>query len=401
MGGFKVEVDDTDSAILCDGCILTPLGVLLMEKLGRLPDLHKDTIMDKSKTDYVAKAFAIAQGAWFLAHIAARGAIGIPITLLQVNTATHVACSMALYGIWWRRKPKDVNEPQPIKIDICLATYLSLDPRFQHQWTQQDDANKAMVNCKGHWRDYVPTPRIKLDVQLHEPKSEWERLTDSHKSRSIDKAYRHDGKFMLIPGELMLIPGEMTNGFRWNDREPIHLSNQIIQKMEIVNRVNKQGFPDRKSEFDEAAKSLAIHYIPSQRRNQNLYLTHEISNTPDQLLQRSRNQFLFFSLLAAFYGCINMTLWTTHFPSDFEQMLWRIGVCVIAVGGFVLWGLLETSVWISKRWKCVIGFAMGTFGMMMAVFRLYLVVESFLSIRSLPPEAYMNVYWIDWFPHIG
>src|SRR5215469_4409679 len=116
MGGFQVDVDDNYSSLLCEGRILTPLGVLLMEKLNRLPNMVTDSINDKSKSDNVAKTLAVTQGLWYLVQISARLRAGLPTTLLETNTSVHVIFAVALYGLLWR-KPKNVNEPQPIKIN--------------------------------------------------------------------------------------------------------------------------------------------------------------------------------------------------------------------------------------------------------------------------------------------
>ena len=114
MGGFKVKVDEPYSWILCNGCTLTPWGALLLDELGLLPALDKSTIMDKSKMDNVAKVLFILQGLWFLVEISSCWAGKMTVTLLELTTAAHTICAIALYAFWWRRKPKDVNEAQPI-----------------------------------------------------------------------------------------------------------------------------------------------------------------------------------------------------------------------------------------------------------------------------------------------
>ena len=55
MGGFNVEVNNPRySNLFANGCTLTPLGVLLMANQELLPRVDVETIMDKSKADYVA-----------------------------------------------------------------------------------------------------------------------------------------------------------------------------------------------------------------------------------------------------------------------------------------------------------------------------------------------------------
>jgi hypothetical protein len=77
----------------------------------------------------------------------------------------------------------------------------------------------------------------------------------------------------------------------------------------------------------------------------NLYLTHEVSNTPDPKLLRHRSQksFKYVLFLVILYSGVHAGSWKTQFPTIIEQMWWRIAIFVIAGGGLVLW-LFQISV---------------------------------------------------------
>lgn len=96
----------------------------------------------------------------------------------------------------------------------------------------------------------------------------------------------------------------------------------------------------------------------------------------------------------------------SYFPSDFEATLWHIGsLCIVEGGGVGLWVLIEASVRLdgeeTGRWERILAWTFGAVGPLIAVSRLYLVVESFISVRSLPSGAYVTIEWVDLIPHIG
>lgn len=143
-----------------------------------------------------------------------------------------------------------------------------------------------------------------------------------------------------------------------------------------------------------------------------------------------------FILLA--YGACHAAAWNTHFPSPVECLLWRISSVVIAVipayclllrssknDDHVLFKIL--SLWLVPAYDVLDNYkgeitipCVGTFyrsrlfhtifwifigppptliGLAVLVGRLYLFVESFLSLRSLPYGSFDSTPWEDYFPH--
>jgi hypothetical protein len=61
-----------------------------------------------------------------------------------------------------------------------------------------------------------------------------------------------------------------------------------------------------------------------------------------------------------------------------------------------LWVLIEVSVrFNSERWKKMLAWIFEAVGLLIAVSQVYLVAESFISIRRLPPGANVTVEWVD------
>lgn len=97
--------------------------------------------------------------------------------------------------------------------------------------------------------------------------------------------------------------------------------------------------------------------------------------------------------LGLIYGGLHAVAWDAHFPSYVERILWRVAVVVIiASTPFYFVAFSETL----DAWLLAIGW-----GLLCFLPRLYLVVEAFISVRSLPVGAYETVDWVEFLPHIG
>lgn len=122
----------------------------------------------------------------------------------------------------------------------------------------------------------------------------------------------------------------------------------------------------------------------------------------------------FFIPLTAAYGGIHLTAWNFEFPSRIESIIWRIA-CFIIIGSS--FALLAPPSWNNIPWPYVYGsgraykFATSSHEIVGNVFfwllllcyaaaRLYLVVESFISLRHVPIGVYAAVPWVQNIPHV-
>ena len=133
------------------------------------------------------------------------------------------------------------------------------------------------------------------------------------------------------------------------------------------------------------------------------------------------------ALATALYGGLHLLLWRAYFPSTTERWLWRGSALIIAASGltavpFVLadtWGIDvdERTAGLAKRWLqpivpkasrellskssdisyyAVIGGVLVIYG----AARIFLVLEAFISLRSLRIEVYQTPDWTQWIPHL-
>jgi len=250
-----------------------------------------------------------------------------------------------------------------------------------------------------------------------------------------------EARMRKVDGVVMVYPGQSLDGIHWylDGRTPIHLSAADAAKLVLKTRAKR------------AHESMARLSGSLDNDWQGKGLTHEASNTwiPGGWEKLSWETSILFAVLSFIYGSIHGSSWNAHFPSMVEQMLWRAAVCSVAGGGFVISALMVMFVvlgaltvspledwksWITDGIKGGWGFLkIEEFGifflpalilMILAMIflllstiivgvtliaitvaylfsRAFLVVESFISIRSLPAGAYNTPSWVGYWPHIG
>lgn len=108
------------------------------------------------------------------------------------------------------------------------------------------------------------------------------------------------------------------------------------------------------------------------------------------------------------YGGIHMSVWTHDFPTEEERWMWRgSSIVVAAFGWFVAVVVILFSMWdeFQPVWRggiVVLGivsiFVCGL--LLCAASRIFIVVESFISLRTVPVGVYVAIPWANYIPHI-
>ena len=135
----------------------------------------------------------------------------------------------------------------------------------------------------------------------------------------------------------------------------------------------------------------------------------------------------FFIPLTAAYGGIHLSAWNFEFPSRVESVIWRTACFIIIGSSFAMlavpsWDTLGNYFfhrsrprdrrirqdWRPRRaWKLMealtekVGYCIaGLLLLCYAASRIYLVVESFISLRHVPIGVYAAVPWVENIPHV-
>lgn len=99
-----------------------------------LPDIASTGIEDESKANGLAKFLVCLQACWFIIQSVERLVVGLPISLLEMNTLLPVFMCFFIYLARWH-KPLDIDEPYPIDSTHGLAQKV-------HAWIMVYDAQQ-------------------------------------------------------------------------------------------------------------------------------------------------------------------------------------------------------------------------------------------------------------------
>lgn len=129
----------------------------------------------------------------------------------------------------------------------------------------------------------------------------------------------------------------------------------------------------------------------------------------DELFRSGKWPLLALWLLPVAYGGIHLAAWGFEFPSPAESLLWKIACLIIMSALFILAALSSIILWIPNlnvpyRVKNIVhrmSIAVFLIGFSIyALARIFIVVESFLSLRHVPIGVYAAVPWVQNIPHI-
>lgn len=278
MGGYElIETPSFGQPRTFHGT-LTANGALRLASAGLLPPTTVEQIMDKSKADGLAKVLVCIQALWLVVQCIGRAVQGLPITLLELNTALHVAFALLTY-LFLLRKPQGVLVPTDI-------------------W-----ATETVKAC-------LSVPQV--------------------------------GGGYFLPYGVPYAPTDTVDS-------------------SMVN-------------YEDSDRSIAL-------------------NTPAY--------YVISFIQSIIYGGVHLVAWNWEFPTNIERLLWRVGGCALVVEGplraFGVYSWVRRSEFtLLKTFILLLGFAT----LVSRLFRVYMVVEAFASIRRLPKGAYTTVSWAEMFPHI-
>jgi len=104
-------------------------------------------------------------------------------------------------------------------------------------------------------------------------------------------------------------------------------------------------------------------------------------------------------IVSSLYIAIDALGWTAYFPTRAEMIVWQVCICMLAASTFFFL-IVTRCVAIDARSE-VTGWFVFVAMLFAVTGRIVLMIESFISIRSLPVGAYSTPSWSDFIPHIG
>ncbi|KAK5746853.1 hypothetical protein LTR17_000483 [Elasticomyces elasticus] len=454
MGGFAIDLPKSDHNIVPgnpDRIRLTVEGLKLMTSidLKLLPDISREAIQDKSKASPLAKTIVCLQALWFCVQCITRLVQGLSISLLELNTFAHALCAFVIYGLWWN-KPLDVEEPlllQGDSLERVIAALAMLDIVS----ARPVEYSHGFETEYGHGRRKTALARAKLV---------WDHVSNTD---CVEPDYPDDKPVFQgrPPSDAATVPRPglsiMPKEFRLTDFAP---SNQhtklrvtmsaydVERKMILLKRYHQlHGFrilvkslesnvPKPDSSVWLTQSDIRCMKLAAELRAQNVDMALAVAKAtvnenddsagPTHLVLRSRNwpslgtwnssgvQLHSKAILAGFtlagvvYGMIHISAWNAPFPSISQMWLWRASaITLISSPVFLIVGLMgdydanESDGNACSLFCAPFSFAFMVIGVICYMTaRAYLVVECFIGLSHLPPDAFLVPQWSRYFPHI-
>ncbi|MCJ1256716.1 hypothetical protein MMC24_004540 [Lignoscripta atroalba] len=118
----------------------------------------------------------------------------------------------------------------------------------------------------------------------------------------------------------------------------------------------------------------------------------------------------FLSVLSLLFGAVYVAGWNISFPTHTEQIVWRICTAILLSLVVAFWAV-DAAVELHQRRKMVpedqkvaiTPAKMALYALIVMVYmtiRIYILVEPFVCLRSLPAVAYKTVQWSSFIPHV-
>lgn len=433
MGGFVFDFhhdDDGDSSSFVptkyNRLVLTPQGVILLARCGYLPDINPDDIRDKSKSDGLAKALVILQASWMLIQTVSRKVVGLPVSLLEVNTVAHVFCAFVVYVLWWK-KPREVREPTVLRGEWAdqLAAFMYMASRTSGQ--AESSILPPAANMPELVRyDYVE-PQAAVSEHGNESETTGSHVAGQHGPREGD----------VLGGDIMIQPRTSLDYSVGSSARSPGIGTFAIRSDYTAARdedIESSDGNTQQARFRLAAQAItnfsAVHqrftHHPALDDTQPNRLTAPASqlvvayapNWPsDYLLPGLQGEVmgmvLWFASMA--YGGIHLAAWHDDFPSAAETIVWRFSGIFIGSSGlfwFVLNMFAHYSPWASSWWDrfygrkahwtqyVLLGAGAMVCGVTYILSRVFLVVDGIVSLRSAPSGTYDSTDWTIFVPHL-
>ncbi|KAF9008028.1 hypothetical protein BDQ17DRAFT_1407260 [Cyathus striatus] len=408
------------------------------------PNISVEDIADKSKADSLSKVILVVQVFWFVTQCIARLAQGLALAQLEVTTLAIISCMFILSIIWWH-KPFDIRQPvilnKTVGLTVNAASSITNMEHEEHvSQGLADKHNKIPASMSADNTVIVLSPVIINEGDDNEDAGF--KLSQSHQTECPD--------WLEVPQTGTDNGTPATNKQRDSgvEHDPLWTTTNFLEPFSTVlsifnavkDRVAKAFREDDNilvalirivfiwTIFDPIGEFLQDNNEKTEKTRVSTYFAANYTHKDEDGNKNDDNNglqegiitlifFVIFELSTVVLGLVHCIAWNSDFPSMAEKTLWRTSSILTAtvplfdavIGSFLTmcYDLID-SVYKDEGWRHVrlkIAGAVTAGVVMIGLFlyvvaRLYLLLEAFLSLRALPPSAFENVEWTNFFPHI-
>ena len=308
------------------------------------------------------------------------------------------------------QKPLDIQDPTLIDASrfmdtialMLLKSKCSRDPLYLklHEINsdtppQSGDNQESSATAT----DQNPSSEVSPeDIQIGSPKI----IRDDHPPSESLGAVSPSGGVTLSPGEFL----ECGIGPVY---DKVTLSKKDVQRWTMASKT-MQDDPEAYrpgTVLIRDSRLLSLHSSNFQEHRLNLNPAKDFYEDSSEDISSS-GYFVALIVLSICYGGIHLSAWNVQFPSQIEQSMWRaacfsimgglpVSLCIIGIIG--LFGEV-----VGHRFDIAIYsfcFAFPILAVLVYVgARVFVMIESFISVRHLPIGVYTTVGWSNYVPHL-
>ncbi|RMJ15938.1 hypothetical protein CDV36_004382 [Fusarium kuroshium] len=403
---------------------ISPRGLIHLAKQGHWLYISRKRIDDKSKADYIQKALVLTQILWMVTQCITRYVNDLPLTLLEIHTVVHVICAVFLYACWFQ-KPLNVQEPEVANPSHFLGEISRMvQQQFYSSWSNE-------LAIFPPWSAERPIPPLRLASDR--ASMLWYSPERSSVMRQGDimlsgLALHTSNRELGVTAPFLQRWNAIFSEYPYEDCEVLargsgpkfdapHMEDEI--ELMVQRKTDCQAlYLSRLMEFEKPTDRRELPFSHGER---NLEVNFHVAIIGLALL------------LPACYGGVHLAAWKWTFPSHFEGLFWKICCLFIVCASPVMFildiafmGLVEMihyqhvnnhpddkedaedespkkkkRVWDYEDIALVALFCFNIPVLVMYIIaRVYIVLESFLSLRCVPLGVFFSPAWLQMFPHL-
>ncbi|KIJ33732.1 hypothetical protein M422DRAFT_182859 [Sphaerobolus stellatus SS14] len=375
MGGFVLHILRPEDLQTQDTFDISPPGpgpngfsVLHYNTLERLmregrldfPSISEPEIKDKSKSDALGKTVASAQIIWFITQVVARRARGLAITEIELTTSALAALNTVMYFLWWD-KPFDVQCPSIVRLK-------SQELPAEMNSSSRNEQLHHYRHRHYHFSSYSTRDRSSVRGWLP---------GKSHVFSTFCWGFSHHLRFVSIPTPITELISDVSLGVQEAVEALYYKKGCLYTNIALI------------SPFTQTLRELTRgeeKAVPADR----VGIFHTEHQDAEEI--GSIRRFYITMAVGCIFGGLHLIGWSFSFPSRVEMLAWRISGCVIATMPAWFTPLMVLFYrYENNRIGKVFAAILHLLFFMYITGRLFLAVESLISLRQLPPSAFENV----------
>ena len=319
----------------------------------------------------------------------------------EVKSGTIVKTMFASAKLYSKR-------PEIERLRFTANTAIRVDEQgSQINQSQQSRISNAMEENEDRSKNYLAEGGRKAALSQGSftiaSKPSLDSLRSHNQQKASGTAFFERRPKLLDPNTMPANPISAITANRWS------LASSAISRFPII--LECQPHFSHPPKDATPGSPDCFHFLPDT------LLALSIQNWPMSDLLRSIDGLIVGMILwlASFaYGALHAAAWNDYFPSAAEKWLWRGSAIYISFCGG-LWIILN---YVARNWPrlnaywdrwadgqlgwwhyLLLGPLVVVCGSSFMLARVYIVVEAFASVRSLPVDAYQTPQWSQIFPH--